>query len=125
MFLAKLNEALTSEKSFLRDRLNAYGFGISGLLNIIHWLTLYIKIKPGQSNILLHYNVVVGPDLIQKSIYAYFIPLLALVILILNFTIARIFYRKEKLSSYFLSLSTVVVQAVFFAATIILIIIND
>lgn len=128
MFLAKLNEVLTSRnswKSFVSDRLNFFSLGISLLINIIQWLLIYIKIQPGEHNILLHYNIVYGTDLVDRSTYAYIIPGLALAFLILNFTIAFFLYQREKLSSYFLNMSNLIVQTVFFVATIVLILAND
>jgi hypothetical protein len=124
MFVAKLNEVLSSKSSFLADRINAISLGVAGLLNIIHWGLLFIKIKPDKNNILLHYNVVYGPDLVEKSLYLYWIPLLALVLLIVNVIVAANFYKKEKLASHFLSIASIAVQVVFLIASIILIAVN-
>lgn len=110
---------------FMADPKNFLSFGLASLLNIIHWSVLYIKIKPGQNNILLHYNVVYGRDLVDKSLYLYWIPLLALILLVINYIVASIFYKKEKLASYFLSIASISVQAVFFVATLVLISINN
>jgi hypothetical protein len=123
-FIQKLERALTSRKPFFSDPYNYWGFGISSVLNIIHWVVLYSKIKPSAIPILLHYSVVYGPDLVNKSFYIYIIPGLALLILILNLVVATSFYQKEKLSSYFLSFSTVAVQIIFFISTLVLISIN-
>ncbi len=124
MFTLKLNEVLASKKSFISDRLNLVGFGVSCLLNIIHWLLLYGKIKPGSENILLQYNVIYGPEIISKSFFVYFLPLLALIMLIVNFSVASNFYNKEKLSSYFLSWGTVAIQAIILAASLAIINVN-
>ncbi len=125
MFLTKLNEVLASKRSFISERMNSWGFGIALLINIIHWIILYIKIKPNQSDILLHYNVVYGADFIGNSLYLYWIPLLALIFLLTNITAAIFFYNKEKLASYFISFATVAVQIIFLVATIVLIIVNE
>lgn len=124
MFLTKLNEVLASKKSFIADRTNSVSLGLAGLLNIIHWTILYIKIKPAQDDLLLHYNVVYGADFIGKSLYLYWIPLLALILLLLNVAIAALFYKKEKLASYFLSSASIPVQMVFLVATVNLILVN-
>ncbi len=124
MFLTKLNEVLASKRSFISDRMNSYGFGIALLINIIHWLILYFKIKPNKEDVLLHYNVVYGADFIDKSIYLYWIPALASILLVLNFIVATFFYRKEKLASYFISIASVPVQVVFFVGTLVLILVN-
>ncbi len=127
MFLAKLNEVLTSKnrlKSFVSDRLIFFSFGVSFLINIIQWVLVYIKIKPSSTNILLHYNIVYGTDLVDKGYYAYMVPGLALAFLTFNLLTAYFFYQKEKLASYFLNMSNLAVQSVFFIATLVLIYAN-
>ena len=124
MFLTKLKEVLASKRSFVSDRITVLSLGISGLLNIIHWLILYIKIKPSETSLLLHYNVVYGPDFIGSSLYIYWIPLLALVLLITNAVSAAVFYKREKLAAHFISFASIAVQIVFLIATINLIIAN-
>jgi|GEM_PF-3494463 hypothetical protein len=124
MFVAKLNEALASKRSFIADPLNFISLGIAGLLNIIHWLILLSKIKPGQPSVLLHYNVIIGADFIGSSTYIYWIPLLALILLLINIVVSVVFYKNEKLASYFINFASIPVQLVFFAATLVLIFIN-
>ena len=123
-FIDKLNEVLVSKKSFFQDPINQISLLIASLLNIIHWAILASKIKPNQGNILLHYNVITGPDLINKSIYAYSIPLLALILLVLNYFLSSVFYKREKFVGYFINLSNIPIQLIFFVATIVLISIN-
>jgi hypothetical protein len=128
MFLAKLNEALASKnswKSFVSDRLNFFSFGIALLINIIQWVIIYIKIKPTGQNILLHYNIVYGTDLVDKDIYAYMIPGVALIFLVANFLVANFLYQREKLASYFLNVANIPVQLIFLIGTVVLILAND
>lgn len=120
----KLNEILSSKRPFFADTINSRSLILALLLNIIHWTVLYSKIKLGEGDILLHYNVITGPDLIGKSLLAYLIPLFALILLIFNFILSAIFYRKEKLVSYFINIATIPVQLIFFVASIVLISIN-
>ncbi|HEX9503180.1 MAG TPA: hypothetical protein VF974_02555 [Patescibacteria group bacterium] len=124
MFLTKLKEVLASKRSFVSDRITVLSLGISGLLNIIHWVILYIKIKPSETRLLLHYNVVYGPDFVGSSLYIYWIPLLALILLVVNSIAAAGFYNREKLAAHFISLASIAVQIVFLIATINLIIAN-
>ncbi|OGE80287.1 MAG: hypothetical protein A2660_01125 [Candidatus Doudnabacteria bacterium RIFCSPHIGHO2_01_FULL_45_18] len=125
MFTTKLNEVLASKKSYIADSWNFVSLGTSGLLNIIHWTILAIKIRPGQTRVLLHYNVVTGSDLVQQSLYLYWIPLLALILLLLNVVVASIIYKKEKLAAHFINIATIPIQLIFLAATIILILANE
>lgn len=121
---SKINEVFASKNSFAADPLSYTGLGVAALLNIIHWLILFSKIKPSKTQILLHYNVVTGPDLVSQSAYIYWIPLLALVLLIINVSIAAFFYKKEKLAAYFMVFSSIAVQMIFLVASIALIVAN-
>lgn len=128
MFLAKLNEVLASKntwKSFVSDRLIFFSLGVSALINIIQWVIIYIKIRPSSANILLHYNIIYGTDLVDKGTYAYLIPGIALAFLVINILAAFFIYQKEKLASYFLSIANIPVQIIFFIASIVLILAND
>jgi len=125
MFTAKLNRLQFREKSFINDPLNIAGLGLSLIINIIHWVLLYFKLGHSTGTIILHYNLVYGPDLVDKVKYAYMIPAIALVLLIINAICARFFYRKEKLAGYFLNFSNIAIQLIFLAASITVIMIND
>jgi hypothetical protein len=123
--ISRLRHIISRQGSgFLQDPLNSVSLGVSAVLNIIHWIILSSNIRAGRSNILLHYNVVYGPDLIEKSLYIYLIPLLALVLLVVNMALANKFYKKEKLAAYFLNIATIPVQLIFLTASIVLIIAN-
>lgn len=128
MFLAKLNEVLASKntwKSFVSDRLIFFSLSVSALINIIQWVLIYIKIRPGNTNILLHYNIIYGTDLVDKGVYAYLIPGIALAFFVINILAAFFIYQREKLASYFLSMANIPVQVIFFIASIVLILAND
>lgn len=128
MFLDKLNEVLASKntwKSFVSDRLVFYSLATAFLINIIQWVSIYIKIRPGGENILLHYNIILGTDLVDRGIYAYLIPGLALLFLIVNGFVGQYMYQREKLAGYFLSMANIPVQLIFFVASIVLILAND
>jgi len=94
------------------------------LLNIIHWAILYIKIKPDSTDRVLQYNIIYGAEIVGKSWYIFFIPLLALVIIGVNLILGSVFYNKEKLATHFLAIATVVVQIIFLVASLVLININ-
>lgn len=124
MFIAKLNKLSLVDKYYLTDPLNFIGIGIALLINIIHVTFLYFKIGWQNSTILLHYNVVYGPDFVEKATMVYLVPLTAFIILIINATIAGFFYRKEKLPAYFLNFATIAVQLIFLVAAVMIVRIN-
>jgi hypothetical protein len=125
MFSAKLSNLEIRQKRFIFDPLNMYSLGSAALLNIIHWALIYFKLGRANGSILLHYNVVYGPDFVDQARYSYFIPLTAFGLFVINIFVSRIFYRKEKLAAYFLNFSSIAIQLVFLAASVILILINE
>jgi hypothetical protein len=125
MFIPKINEVWPSNKSFITDPICGINFGVSALLNIIHWAILYSKIGVDQNKLVLHYSAIYGPDVVNKGIYLYLIPIIALVFFLINFFLAGYFYKKEKLAAYFLAAATIAVQVVLFVAAFALILVNE
>lgn len=125
MFSEKLAQFKSLQKSFLSDPMNFVSVGFGLLINIIHWVVLLIKIQPSSQNILLHYNVIYGPDFVEKSSYIYVIPATALILFILNLVLSNIFFRREKIAAYFLNFASIAVQIVFLVASLVLIFINE
>ncbi|OGE87693.1 MAG: hypothetical protein A3J07_03200 [Candidatus Doudnabacteria bacterium RIFCSPLOWO2_02_FULL_49_13] len=124
MIISRLIQIWAVRKPFFEDKMNLVGFGLSLCANLAAWAILYFKLDPGLSNILLHYSAVYGSDLVGPGIYAYGIAAGALIILIINLSIASSFYQKEKLASYFLAFASLVVQLIFLAASAVLTFIN-
>jgi hypothetical protein len=125
MLTAKLNDVSDPQNRFFTDRMNFLSLGTSLLINIIHILLLYFKIGLSPFTILLHYNIVYGPDLVRDARFVYIIPITALVFLIVNIFLARFFFRKEKLAAYFLNFSNIALQLIFLLASIFIIRINN
>lgn len=123
MFYEKINRALASKKPFISDRQIIVGLVFSVLINIIHWLILVSNVVPAES-LLLRYNVVYGAESVGRSLLLYSIPGAALLFLLLNTWLANYFYSREKLAAYFLNFSSIVVQLVFFTASLVLVIVN-
>ena len=67
------------------------------IINSIAWSIIYFKIRPTAEVIPLHYNVFYGVDYAGPGYYAYVIPLVGLLILIIN----SIFFQFAKKSELF------------------------
>lgn len=117
-------EAISSQNSFFADPLNSRSLGVALLINIIHIGLIYYKFGLSSATLVVHYNIFYGSDAIQSAKFLYIIPSIALVLLIVNFFMARFFYRKEKLASYFLNFSNIPIQLIFLAISIFIIKIN-
>ncbi|MDP4001104.1 MAG: hypothetical protein Q8P83_02600 [bacterium] len=124
MLQDKINEVISSNKTYLNDRVNLITSTFALLINIIHWVVLLINIQPTNQKVLLHYNVIYGADLVAQSFFLYLIPGTALVFFLVNFIVSRKMYKKERLASYFINYFSILIQTIFIAATLILININ-
>lgn len=58
--------------------------------------------KPQSSPIALHYNPFYGPDLYGTWSNVFRLPLLGLIVFFAHFTLAAIFYQKERLAAHLL-----------------------
>lgn len=123
MLSAKINQ-FRSQSGFLSDPLNFTGLGIAFALNIIHILLVYFKLGMTNATLLVHYNVVYGPDFAASGKFVYLIPVSALVLFFFNALLSRYFYRREKLAAYFLNFSNIALQLIFLAASAVIIIAN-
>jgi len=84
------------ENGYLGNKINS-GLAILGIgANIINWLILLILLKPATENIILHYNVYFGVDMIGKRFQVFILPGVGLIIFIINF----IFLLYSKIAKY-------------------------
>lgn len=82
---------------------------LSLFINLLIFTLFLVKIG-FQSNIPLHYNVYFGIDLIGNWYQLLIIPFFGLMVLAVNFILAMFTYLKEKMLSYFLTGSALVIQ---------------
>lgn len=109
---------------FFRDRLILIS-GATGLtLNIILWILLLSKFGYSQEKIALHFNVVYGIDFVGGTNRVYQIAILGVLILIINLSLAKMIYGKERLFAYFLTLSGALVQIILLLAALSLLNLN-
>lgn len=82
---------------------------LSLFINLLISTLFFIKIG-FRSNIPLHYNVYFSIDLIGNWYQLLIIPFFGLMVLVVNFILAMFTYLKEKMLSYFLVGSALVIQ---------------
>lgn len=109
---------------FLRDRLVLVSLGITLVINILLWLLTIGKFSFSEELLPLHFSVVYGIDVVGSSKQIYELPAAALLILAINFGLAKIIYQEARLFSYFLSVAAGLTQIVFLVAVILLVILN-
>lgn len=66
---------------------------------LILWLEAFFikKILSGKI-VVLHYNIDFGIDLVAPAAYIYYYPLLALIVVFLNFILLMLFYKRKNLN---------------------------
>lgn len=95
---------------FLKDRFVISAILTAVILNIILWIILYLKIKPSEYPISLHYNIFFGVDLMGKYTKVYTLPSVGILIFIFNSILSFLLYSKERLASYLLIGVAVLIQ---------------
>ena len=101
---------------FARNRFLLYGTALALLLHCLLWLFLSSRIMPQEQSIALHYNIYFGIDLVGPWWYLLLHPLAAAAVLLVNGVLSVILLRREKILSYFLTATSILVQGFFFLA---------
>lgn len=112
-------------EEFLNNSIVRYLSLITLAINGLAWGAVVIFVKPVDFPVILHYNVYFGVDVMGNWWLIFLLPLLGLSLSGLNFSLSAYFYRKkERIASYLLLLSALMVQACILVATTGLTIIN-
>lgn len=111
--------------AFFKDKINFWLIIWTLLINIINWLILLIFLKPATENIILHYNVYFGVDMTGKRELAFFMPGIGLIIIAINFFLAKYFHRNnEIIAGYIILIAALMTQISLIIASFSVIIIN-
>lgn len=92
---------------FFNDRIILFGLFGALALNILNFILFLIKLSPSQIQIPVHYSSFEGVDKLGAWYQLYKLPLAGLFLIIVNNILSFLIYPKEKLLSFFLSLSPV------------------
>ncbi|MDD4606856.1 MAG: hypothetical protein PHS07_00745 [Patescibacteria group bacterium] len=111
-WLSKLQQGLRRfrQSYFWHDHFAVWIFFSSLFSNLIIWITIYLTQRRVIEFIPLHYNVYFGVDIIGYWQELFKIPGIALFFLVINYILAYILFKKEKLVAYFLVATTILIQ---------------
>jgi hypothetical protein len=109
---------------FWSDPIIFFSIVLAALANIAIWASLYFTIEPTGRDIILHYNIYFGVDAIGSWRNVFFMPALALILLLINLVLSRFFYYKERLLAYLFSVSALILQLLMVIGIISVILIN-
>ncbi|OGL59205.1 hypothetical protein A3H10_01195 [Candidatus Uhrbacteria bacterium RIFCSPLOWO2_12_FULL_46_10] len=85
---------------------------------------LIVFIMPREENLVLHYNIYFGIDLLGNWYEVLFIPLAGLILVILNAVVGSFVWRRDRVISYLLGFGTVILSFVVIVATSLLVYLN-
>lgn len=90
------------------------------IVNIITFLWIYIKIRPSNETLALHYNVLVGVELFGKGKNLYLIPGTAMIITAINYTLYRFIRPNKNFLPSLTVLASLAVQLILLLSAILL-----
>lgn len=109
---------------YFKDKIIKWSLIASIILDALLLALIYFLIPIRVEPIVLRYNIYVGISLIGPWYQAFYLPLAGLIIIILNFLLARMMFLKEKILAYVLAIVTIVCQLFLLANSILLVIVN-
>ncbi len=109
---------------FFKDKNILINLLISFGLFAFYLIFLYLKIQPQVDPIALRYDIYVGVNLIGPWYYVFYIPLIGLLIILINFSLAYIFYLKTKIIAHFLVLAATLSQILLAISAILIYLLN-
>src|SRR3989338_5522748 len=118
VFLFSRIRSWRSRSVFLSDKIVWGNILTAAFLFIILLLVILFKLKPSSEQIALHYNVLVGVDIVEPGWRVYELPILPLVLNFYNLVLARTFHKIEPMASYILLIGATLVWLVFLATAI-------
>lgn len=114
-------EIMGTKISFFKNKNTYLAFLFSLCLNLISWIYLFLKIKPQENPVYLHYNIYFGVDLIGTWYWIFYLPALGLLILLANFLISKFLYSRMIIVSYLTQWLTFFLQIILLIASLLIV----
>lgn len=106
-----------------RDKI-LFLWGLSLVLLIVTFAAVYYKIHSGPELIALHYNVIVGVDLVANKSNLFKIPVAGLVIGVLNLFLPRLIRTDREFIMFLGGLITLIIQILLLVSVLFLFRVN-
>ncbi len=97
---------------YFKDKIIRWCLVFSIIFNILFWVLVYFRIPIQTEPLALRYNIYTGINLIGPWYNVYFFPLAGLGIIIFNFALAKIIFKKDKLAAHFLVATALICQII-------------
>lgn len=122
IFLKKIKIILEDE--YFKDNFIRIAFLLSFLLNLALWFYISSQLRESHYSITLHYTIYFGIDLLGEAWQSLTIALVGFVIFVVNIILGFYIYKYKKIGSYFLAVTSILVQVFLFLAAYGLVLIN-
>lgn len=94
------------------------------VISSITFLFIYYKIKPSDAPLALHYNIIVGVDLLGKGTDLYKLPIISFAIIGVNVLLSQLLKRWQPEIQIFIAALSLLISAVLLFATLLLFSVN-
>ncbi len=108
----------------LKDKYTAAFFGLSLLVLAIAFAVAYVNLADSDGLLVIHFDAYKGADFFGNVRDVFDILITALVILVVNMAIAHRFYYRERLLSYLISATTLILMVLILIGVNVIISIN-
>ena len=109
---------------FFKDKIIKFNLIGSLLVNILLWVLFYFRIPFQVEPIILRYNIYVGINLIGPWWHIFYFSLAGLGVIFLNFILAKLIYKKNRLLAHFLVFISLICQIILLIEGILLVMMN-
>ena len=114
---------ITQLKNFLKPKARLVAFLIALLLNLISWALLVWQEFRLAGDVILHYTIYFGVDRFGPAWQIFYVPLVGLVVLLINFFLSYKL-REQPLLVLTLLYSTVFMESLLVIMTVLLLLVN-
>lgn len=109
---------------YFKNKIIRWSLIFSIIFNILLWILFYFRIPIQIEPIILRYNIYVGINLIGPWQNVFYFPLAGLLIIILNFILAKWVYKKDRLPANFLVITALISQIILLVLGVLLVMMN-
>jgi len=92
-----------SPRLFFRDWWISAPLIATAIIQIYIWYLLLANIRPSLGQVFLHYNIIFGVDLVGEWWKIFYLPIVGLLVLLLNYALSFALYRSYKFLGRLLS----------------------
>ena len=110
---------------FFKDKIIKISLILSLIFNLLTWVLFYFRIPIQVEPIVMRYNIYVGINLIGEWWQIYYLSGFGLLIILLNFILAKKIFKKDKLPAQWLAIVCLICQLIILTYGVLIVIMNS